>query len=109
MSGRNPSGTRVAITGGTEFVGGHLATHLVRQGHQVVLVARGGDQRPWVRQVLGLPHANLAPDGLPADLVPSTEFDVDNIRAGLPEPGRFDRTDLRCWRVLAHAVRVRSC
>jgi NADH dehydrogenase len=35
---------RVAITGGTGFVGGHLAAHLSRQGHQVVLVARGVDQ-----------------------------------------------------------------
>jgi len=52
---------RVAITGGTGFVGGHLATRLAGQGHQVVLIARGVDQRPWARQVLRLPNVTLMP------------------------------------------------
>lgn len=36
---------RVAITGGTGFVGRHLARALVSSGHEVALVARGEDQR----------------------------------------------------------------
>jgi uncharacterized protein YbjT (DUF2867 family) len=36
---------RVAITGGTGFVGGHLARLLVEKGHEVSLIARGKDQR----------------------------------------------------------------
>ncbi len=36
---------RVAITGGTGFVGGHLARRLVANGHEVALIARGMDQR----------------------------------------------------------------
>ena len=36
---------RVAITGGTGFVGGHLARRLVAGGHEVVLIARGVDHR----------------------------------------------------------------
>jgi uncharacterized protein YbjT (DUF2867 family) len=36
---------RVAITGGTGFVGRHLAQALVARGHETVLVARGHDQR----------------------------------------------------------------
>jgi len=36
---------RVAITGGTGFVGGHLARRLVADNHEVVLIARGQDQR----------------------------------------------------------------
>ena len=32
---------RIAITGGTGFVGSHLASHLAEQGHELVLVARG--------------------------------------------------------------------
>jgi uncharacterized protein YbjT (DUF2867 family) len=36
---------RVAITGGTGFVGAHLARQLTRYGHDVVLIARGQDQR----------------------------------------------------------------
>jgi uncharacterized protein YbjT (DUF2867 family) len=55
---------RVAITGGTGFVGGHLAAHLCRQGHQVVLVARGVDQRPWAREVLRLPRTTLVRAGI---------------------------------------------
>jgi uncharacterized protein YbjT (DUF2867 family) len=36
---------RVAITGGTGFVGRHLAKALVERGHEVVLIARGLDRR----------------------------------------------------------------
>jgi uncharacterized protein YbjT (DUF2867 family) len=36
---------RVAITGGTGFVGRHLAKALVARGHEVILVARGLDRR----------------------------------------------------------------
>jgi uncharacterized protein YbjT (DUF2867 family) len=36
---------RVAITGGTGFVGGHLARRLAAEGHEVVAVARGEDRR----------------------------------------------------------------
>ena len=36
---------RIAITGGTGFVGRHLANTLVSSGHEVVLVARGLDNR----------------------------------------------------------------
>jgi uncharacterized protein YbjT (DUF2867 family) len=36
---------RIAITGGTGFVGRHLARALVSSGHEVVLIARGLDNR----------------------------------------------------------------
>lgn len=36
---------RVAITGGTGFVGRHLAKTLVARGHEVILIARGFDRR----------------------------------------------------------------
>lgn len=36
---------RVAITGGTGFVGRHLARDLATRGHEVVLIARGKDLR----------------------------------------------------------------
>jgi NADH dehydrogenase len=32
---------KIAITGGTGFIGGHLARDLVARGHEVVLIARG--------------------------------------------------------------------
>jgi NADH dehydrogenase len=50
---------RVAITGGTGFVGGHLAAALSASGHEVVLLARGIDRRPWARQVAALPGVSL--------------------------------------------------
>jgi hypothetical protein len=47
----------------------------------------------------------LAPDSLPADLVPSTPFDQRSIRAGLPDPGPFELAELRCWRHPQHGMR----
>jgi NADH dehydrogenase len=32
---------RIAITGGSGFVGSHLTTHLAEQGHELILVSRG--------------------------------------------------------------------
>jgi uncharacterized protein YbjT (DUF2867 family) len=37
---------RVAVTGGTGFVGSHLCRELVRLGHEVVVISRGVDKRP---------------------------------------------------------------
>jgi NADH dehydrogenase len=52
---------RIAITGGTGFVGRHLARLLSSEGHQVVLIARGFDARdPNIRS---LPGAVFAPVG----------------------------------------------
>ena len=62
----------MAITGGTGFVGGHLASRLVQRGHQVVLIARGADQRPWARHVVGLPHTTVVRTGI---------SDVDELAA----------------------------
>jgi NADH dehydrogenase len=36
---------KIAITGGTGFVGSHLARSLVASGHEVVIIARGIDER----------------------------------------------------------------
>lgn len=50
---------RVAITGGTGFVGGHLAAALSAEGHEAVVLARGVDSRPWARDVLHLPRVTF--------------------------------------------------
>ena len=43
---------RIAITGGTGLVGGHLAMALSAAGHESVVIARGMDDRPFAREVL---------------------------------------------------------
>jgi NADH dehydrogenase len=48
---------KIAITGGTGFVGGHLARELVQQGHEVKLVARGADRRD--RSLLQIPAVSM--------------------------------------------------
>lgn len=52
---------RIAITGGTGFVGGHLAQSLVSKGHNVVLIARGRDSRD--ESLRSLPLAQFKPIG----------------------------------------------
>ena len=51
---------KIAITGGTGFVGRHLARALVKDGHQVVLIARGIDSRDT--DIRDLDHATFAGD-----------------------------------------------
>jgi len=48
---------RIAITGGTGFVGGHLARLLAIDGHHVVLIARGLDGRD--DEIRRLPNATF--------------------------------------------------
>lgn len=53
---------KIAITGGTGFVGRNIARALVRDGHEVVLLARGADTTDLgIRQ---LPKAHFVPVGL---------------------------------------------
>jgi NADH dehydrogenase len=53
---------KIAITGGTGFVGRHLARELVRSGHQVVMVATGVDHRDLT--VVQLPGVHAVKAGL---------------------------------------------
>ena len=55
---------KVAITGGTGFVGGHLAVALAQQGHQAVVIARGVDRRPWATEVLSTKGVSIDFAGL---------------------------------------------
>jgi uncharacterized protein YbjT (DUF2867 family) len=53
---------KIAITGGTGFVGRHLARRLTSTGHEVVLIARGVDHRD--EEVRRLEGVTFAPIGL---------------------------------------------
>jgi len=58
---------RVAITGGTGFVGRHLARRLVQEGHSVVLVARGLDRRDVsLRSIRGVHFVSTPTDDVDA-------------------------------------------
>ena len=49
---------KIAITGGTGFVGRHLARRLTAKGHQVVLISRGVDHRDaTIRELAGATFA----------------------------------------------------
>jgi NADH dehydrogenase len=52
---------RIAITGGTGFIGRHLARTLSSEGHSVVLIARGRDSRDTA--IRSLPNSTFAPMG----------------------------------------------
>jgi len=53
---------KIAITGGTGFIGGHLARTLVADGHEVVLIARGVDKRDL--EIRELPGSTFVAAGL---------------------------------------------
>lgn len=54
-------GMRIAITGGTGFVGRNLARALSDSGHEVILIARGADHRD--ESIRKLPRAQFVPIG----------------------------------------------
>lgn len=54
---------RIAITGGTGFVGRHLARTLSASGHEVVLIARGIDRRDeGIRRLAGVKFVPIGVD-----------------------------------------------
>jgi uncharacterized protein YbjT (DUF2867 family) len=54
---------KIAITGGTGFVGGHLARSLTARGHEVVIIARGTDRRvETLRQLTNVKVALIGTD-----------------------------------------------
>lgn len=53
---------KIAITGGTGFVGRNFARRMLADGHEVVLIARGHDQRD--PSLHGLPGVTIAKIGL---------------------------------------------
>ena len=79
---------RVAITGGTGFVGRHLARSLMT----IPIVSLA--QVRILSEGLTQPTGSLDP--LPEDLAPTIRFSLDQIRKGLPEAGGFEWNDLRC-------------
>ncbi|HET9399959.1 MAG TPA: NAD(P)H-binding protein [Candidatus Acidoferrales bacterium] len=69
---------KVAITGGTGFVGRHLARALVTDGNEVVLVARGADRRD--ETVYQLPGATfVASDMSDADVLTTAFAGCDAV------------------------------
>ena len=56
---------RIAVVGATGFVGSHLVPHLVRAGHHVVAISRGGRRRPgWGDDVEARPADVTTGSGL---------------------------------------------
>lgn len=53
---------RIAITGGTGFVGRHLAESLAADGHEVIIIARGQDRRDPA--IISNSHVTFAPADL---------------------------------------------
>lgn len=58
---------KIAITGGTGFVGRHLSQYLLSLGHEPILIARGRDCRH--APVAPLIHADLSDPGLLAEAI----------------------------------------
>ncbi|HTB85085.1 MAG TPA: NAD(P)H-binding protein [Candidatus Sulfotelmatobacter sp.] len=106
---------KIAITGGTGFVGRNIARRLADEGHHVVLLARGFDQTaPEIRQ---LPGTQFVPLGLDDPAKLATAFaDCDAIIhcAGINreiDGETFQRVHVEGTRhvvAAAHCARVRK-
>ncbi|HPM35746.1 MAG TPA: GDP-mannose 4,6-dehydratase, partial [Spirochaetota bacterium] len=45
---------KVALTGGTGFIGSYIAMELVSSGHEVKILARNADKVPFLHSVKGI-------------------------------------------------------
>lgn len=73
---------RVAVTGGTGFVGRRVVARLTAAGHETVAISR---------------RAGHPIDAGPDALARAFEgWEAVVLRAGLPEPGGFEVADSRC-------------
>src|SRR5437773_11327107 len=100
---------RIAITGASGFVGGHLARQLASEGHELFLLARGVDRRD--PSAIHLPRAHFVQVGLsdpPALAQPFAGCDPVAHCAGINRAiGRqtFQRVHIEGTRNLVEAVR----
>ena len=62
---------KVFLTGGTGFIGSHVAVELLRRNHQVRILARNPDKVPSLARMPGV------------EMVPGTMGDADGLRRGL--------------------------
>ena len=53
---------KIAITGGTGFIGRHFARKLVSDGHEVILISRGADERD--KDIRELKNVHFIPIGI---------------------------------------------
>jgi NADH dehydrogenase len=92
---------RIAITGGTGFVGRSVAGRLRAEGHIVCELAMTVPLIAVAQVHIlaeGVVEASPAAEPPPADLAPATPFSADSIRAGLPDAEGFGCRDLRWCR-----------
>ena len=101
---------KIAITGATGFVGGHLARRLAVDGHQLVLLARG--TRPVDEQVLKATQTTLVASDLSDPELLTTAFvgcDAVAHCAGINrEIGAqtYHRVHVAAMRNLVHAAKA---
>jgi len=100
---------KIAITGGTGFVGGHLARVLAAQGHHVVIVACGADCRDRaIRQLTNATFDAVAADDEDQLAAALTGCDAVAHCAGINrEQGAqtYDRVHRRGTQSVANAAR----
>jgi NADH dehydrogenase len=75
---------RIAITGGTGFVGRHLVRRLSSEGHEIIVISRGRDTR---------------------DSTVLQELSIRSTFIGLDDPGALEKTFLGCDAV-AHCAGI---